>query len=157
MNRSAHFLTVLLLAVAAHGQSNNLQGNFPNINTPSFPNIPNISIPTPSFPSFGNTAAPIPTPSFPSFGNTAAPACAANCGWNTIDVNGASTLNVNPDIASLNVQVTGNGRTTTDAINNLSQKINNVLTTLTNIGLNSSNWQTTSLSVYPNSSFIDGR
>jgi uncharacterized protein YggE len=142
MNRSALFLTVLLLAVAAHGQINNLQGNSLNINTPSFPNIPNISIPTPSFPSFGNTAAP---------------ACAANCGWNTIDVNGASTLNVNPDIATLNVQVTGNGRTTTDAINNLSQKINNVLTTLTNIGLNSNNWQTTSLNVYPNSSFVNGR
>lgn len=63
---------------------------------------------------------------------------------------------MNPDIATLNVQVTANGKTTSEAINNLSQKINNVLSTLTNIGLNSNNWQTTSLSVYPNSSFVNG-
>ena len=81
MNRSAVFLTVLLLAVAAQGQINNLQGTPFDISTPSFPNIPNnlqgTPLNTPSFPKIPNIS--IPTPSFPSWGNTAA-ACAANCG-----------------------------------------------------------------------------
>ena len=159
MNRYTFLITILTLLATGQAQANNIQGNAFNINPPTFPSFPNISPPTlanlipdpPTFPSFPNISPPTLPNLIPGSN-----ACTGNCGWNTIDVNGAATLNVNPDIASLNVQVSANGKTTADAINLLAQKINKVLSTLTSIGLNSNNWQTNSLSVYPNSSYING-
>lgn len=45
--------------------------------------------------------------------------CTVNCGWNTIEVNGAGALIVNPDVATVSVQVTANGPDTNAAISNL--------------------------------------
>ena len=122
MYRYTFLLTILTLLATGQAQANSIRGNSFNINPPTFPSFPNITPPT--------------LPNLIPGSN----ACTANCGWNTIDINGAATLNVNPDIASLNVQVNANGRTTADAINLLTTKINTVLSTLTSKGLNSNNW-----------------
>lgn len=140
MDRSIVILVVITLSSLALAQSNNLQGYANSFIPPSLPGLSNVSFPLPNIPTFSSSSQ----------------ACSLDCGWNSIDVSGAATLNVSPDIASVNVQVTGSGRTTNDAITILSQKITTVLSTLTNLGLNSANWQTTYLNVYPNNSYVNG-
>lgn len=71
-------------------------------------------------------------------------------------VNGLGTLNVNPDTATVGVQVNANGATTNDALNALSQKITLILNTLISNGLKSTNWATNYLSVYANTSYVNG-
>jgi uncharacterized protein YggE len=129
------YVVVVALMVLLAG----VQGQL--INIPSMPSMPSIpSIPT--------------NPGIPNYQPTG---CALDCGWNTIDANGAATLNVNPDIATLNLQVIGSGRTNNDALTIVSQKITTVLNTLSNLGLTSANWQTISLNVYPNTSYVNGQ
>lgn len=74
----------------------------------------------------------------------------------TIEVFGTASLNVSPDIATINVQVTSSGKTSADALTALSQKVNKILTILSSSGLNSSNWVTNYLYVYDNSSYVNG-
>lgn len=126
---------VVVLVVLLAGAQGQLIGN-PTINIPSIPSKPT----NPGIPNYQPTTG-----------------CALDCGWNTIDVNGATTLNVNPDVATLNLQVTGSGRTNNDALTIVSQKINTVLNTLSNLGLTSANWQTTYLNIYPNTSYVNGQ
>lgn len=124
------YVLVVIMALLSAGV--HAQINFPNID------IPSISI----------------TPAIPNYTQTA---CTLDCGWSTIDVNGATTLNVSPDIATLNLQMAGSGKTNNDALTILSQKITAVLNTLSSLGLSSANWQTTYLNVYANTSYVNGQ
>ncbi len=147
MQGYAVVLVLLVLLGCVQAQSNILSGfPYPNINIPTIPSIPTV----PSIPGIPSL------PTLPTTTNTQTQACSVDCGWNTIDVNGAATINVNPDIATLNLQVMGSGKTNNDALTIVSQKITSVLTTLSNLGLTSANWQTTYLNVYPNTSYVNG-
>jgi uncharacterized protein YggE len=85
------------------------------------------------------------------------PSTSSNCCSDlTIDVHGQATVQANPDTASLSAQVTVNADTVDLAIAALSSKVINVISILTSNGLNSSNYQTSSLSVYPNTSYANG-
>lgn len=137
-----HSFYLLLAICLVHAQTNTLAGTAP----PAPPTVPRTVL-TPTSANGSSTA---------SYGSSSLLTCNQDCGWNTIEVNGAGTLNVSPDVANLNVQVTGSAKTTNEAITILSQKITTVLDTLTNQGLNSSNWKTNYLSVYPNTSYVNG-
>lgn len=78
------------------------------------------------------------------------------CTDQTITVYGSATIQAAPDTATLNVQITVNSDTVKNAIAALSSQINCVITILNANGLNSSNYQTSSLSVYPNTSYSNG-
>jgi uncharacterized protein YggE len=82
--------------------------------------------------------------------------CSLECNWYSIQVNGAGIYNVNPDIATLTIQINANGLTTNDAINALAQRTTSVITTLSSNGLDSSQWKTTYLNIYPNTSYVNG-
>lgn len=129
-------LLLFLTLSIVHSQIN-LSKDFPSINLPTItpPSIPDV---------FNYNSQTNPS------------GCKFDCGWNTISVSGSSTLNVNPDIAVINIALSENGASTNAAISKLSKKIPIVLDRLTKNGLNSSNWQTTSLNVYPNSSYVNG-
>lgn len=86
----------------------------------------------------------------------AALVCDVDCNWYSIEVNGAGVYKVNPDIATLTIQINANGATTNDAINALSQKVSSVIATLSANGLKSSDWKTTYLNIYPNTSYVNG-
>lgn len=83
-------------------------------------------------------------------------ACNLNCGWYTIEVSGASTLNLSPDTALVSLQVTAGGPTTNDAITALSLKINQILNVLTSSGAANATWTTNYLYTYANTTYING-
>lgn len=78
------------------------------------------------------------------------------CDDNTIEVTGSATLNVAPDLAIVNLQIQSSGLTTADATTQLAQKVKLALSSLTNSGLNSSNWKITYFYVYQNTSYVNG-
>lgn len=60
-----------------------------------------------------------------------------------------------PDTAQLNLKISAYANTTAEVINILADRVNSVLNILTRNGLKSSNWETTQLSIYPNTSYVD--
>lgn len=82
--------------------------------------------------------------------------CSLDCNWYSIEINGAGVLRVKPDIATLSIQINANGNTTDAAVNALSQKVSLVIATLSKNGLDSSDWKTTYLNIYPNTSYVNG-
>lgn len=78
------------------------------------------------------------------------------CSDQTITVSGSATIQAPPDTATLSVQIMVNGDTVNSAIALLTTKINTVISILTSNNLNSSSYQTSSLSVYPNISYNNG-
>lgn len=78
------------------------------------------------------------------------------CDDKTITVYGSATTEVPPDSAVLSIQVTVSGSTVNAVIALLSARVNSVISILNNNGLNSSNYQTSSLNVYPNTSWTNG-
>lgn len=81
-------LILLLTLSSIHAQSGNLAQNTPTINFSTLSNlIPNSAASTPSFPNNFMSCSEL------------------ECGWNTITVNGASTLNVVPDLATINLNI----------------------------------------------------
>jgi uncharacterized protein YggE len=78
------------------------------------------------------------------------------CSDQTITVYGSATIQAPPDSATLSVQVTVSGSTVNAVIALLSAKVNSVISILNSNGLNSSNYQTSSLNVYPNTSWANG-
>lgn len=62
------------------------------------------------------------------------------CSTQTITVYGTSTIQANPDTATLNAQITVNGNTVSQAIAELSTQATAVISILTANGLNSSNY-----------------
>lgn len=130
-------LILLLTLTSIHSQTGNLAQNTAGINFNTLSNlVPNTGSSTPSFPNGCNEL---------------------ECGWNTITVNGASTLSVVPDLATINLNVEASAANANDAINALSQRTTQVLKVLTNAGLNANNWKTTYLNVYPNTSYVNGQ
>jgi uncharacterized protein YggE len=100
-------------------------------------------------PSISVTSLPIkPSFLFPSTNNC--------CSDLTIAVYGQATVQANPDTASLSAQVTVNADTVNHAIAALSSQVITVISILTSNGLNSSNYQISSLNVYPNTSYANG-
>lgn len=85
-------------------------------------------------------------------GATNQPCCSAQ----TITVYGTATIQANPDTATLSAQITVNGNTVAQAIAQLSTQASAVISILTANGLNSSNYQVSSLNVYPNTSYSNG-
>lgn len=80
----------------------------------------------------------------------------ACCSDNTMTVYGSATVQAAPDTATINLQVTVGGSTVNAAVAQLTRQVNCVLGVLTANGLTSSNYQVSSLSVYPNTSFANG-
>lgn len=78
------------------------------------------------------------------------------CSDQTITVYGSSTIQAPPDTAILNVQITVSSDTVSNAIATLSAQVNTIISILNSNGLSSSNYQTSSLNVYPNTSYTDG-
>lgn len=78
------------------------------------------------------------------------------CSAQTVTVYGAATIQAVPDTASLSAQLSVNGNTVAQAVAQLSTQVSCVINILTSNGLNSSNYQTSSLSVYPNTSYSNG-
>lgn len=78
------------------------------------------------------------------------------CSDRTITVNGDATINASPDIATLSAQVTVNAKTVDIAVKQLSSKVSQAIAVLTANGLDNSNYQTSSLNIYPNMSYPDG-
>ena len=82
--------------------------------------------------------------------------CSLECNWYTIQVNGQGNYRVNPDIATLTIQINANGLTVNDALTALSNKVSTVIATLAANGLKSTDWKTTYLNIYPNNSYVNG-
>jgi hypothetical protein len=82
--------------------------------------------------------------------------CKNCCSANTLTTSGSATVTAPPDKATINVQITTNGKTSNEALNNLATQINKVTAALLSNGLNSNNWKTTSLNVYANNSYVNG-
>jgi uncharacterized protein len=78
------------------------------------------------------------------------------CSDQTITVYGSATIQAAPDTASISLQVTVNGDTVNAAVAQLTTKISSVISVLTSNGLTSANYQTSSLSVYPNTTYSNG-
>lgn len=129
-------LILLLTLTSIYSQTGNLAQNTPSTLSNLVPNA---------------------GPSTPSFPNNLMGCSELECGWNTITVNGASTLSVVPDLATINLNVDASAANANDAITVLSQRTIQVLKVLTNAGLNSNNWRTTYLNVYPNTSYVNGQ
>jgi uncharacterized protein YggE len=129
-------LLILLLTVTlTHGQSN-LAKEVANLNGSLISKFPN-----------GTKESPI---------IQAALICSLECNWYTIQVNGQGNYRVNPDIATLTIQLNANGLTVNDALNALTNKVSAVIATLSANGLKSSDWKTTYLNIYPNTSYVNG-
>lgn len=86
------------------------------------------------------------------YGTGSQPCCSAQ----TVTVFGSATIQAVPDIASLSAQLSVNGNTVAQAVAQLSTQVSCVISILTSNGLNSSNYQTSSLSVSPNTSYSNG-
>jgi uncharacterized protein YggE len=78
------------------------------------------------------------------------------CGDQTITVSGSGIAKGTPDIATLSAQITVNANTVNQAISALTQRVSRVVSVLSSNGLNSTNYQTSSLNVYPNVSYANG-
>lgn len=78
------------------------------------------------------------------------------CDGNTIEVQGDVTLQVDPDQASLSIQLTANGKTTSEAVNALSLLMNTVIGILKANGLSEENYSTSNFNVYPNTTWNNG-
>lgn len=78
------------------------------------------------------------------------------CTDQTIKVFGQSTIQADPDTASLSAQVSANGASVNEAVALLAKKVSSVIGILTSSGLSSTNYQTSSLNIYPNTSFSNG-
>jgi uncharacterized protein YggE len=78
------------------------------------------------------------------------------CSDQTITVYGSATVQANPDIALLSAQISVNGNSVSQAVAQLSTQVSRIISILTANGINSSNYQVTSLNVYPNTSYANG-
>jgi len=67
----------------------------------------------------------------------------------TITVSGSGVVNVAPDIAKLNFGISMQKKTASEAMNALSEKASNVITTLTNAGVKKDDIKTTSINLRP--------
>jgi len=67
----------------------------------------------------------------------------------TITVNGSGVVNVVPDIAKLSFGISLQKKTASEAMNALSEKASNVITTLTNAGVKKEDIKTTSINLRP--------
>lgn len=84
--------------------------------------------------------------------------CPSNncCDSNTITVQGLATVQATPDQASIQASVSVNADTSAQAISRLSNSISRVINILTSNQLTADNYQTSSFSVYPNTSYANG-
>jgi uncharacterized protein len=78
------------------------------------------------------------------------------CSDQTISVYGAATIQAAPDTATINVQMTVNADTVSSALALLATQINHIISILTANSFNVSNYQTSSLNVYPNTTYVNG-
>lgn len=78
------------------------------------------------------------------------------CTTRTITVDGSATVQANPDIAYISVTLSVNGKTANDAVAKLSAKTTQLTNVLVANGLTSSNYESTSVSIYPNTSYANG-
>jgi len=78
------------------------------------------------------------------------------CSAKTITVDGSATLQLKPDIAYLSTTLTVNGRNVSQAIQLLTIQVSRVIQVLNNNGINSTNYETSALNVYPNTSWSNG-
>lgn len=78
------------------------------------------------------------------------------CSDKTVTVNGQATIQANPDTATLSAQITVNAKTVDLAVKQLSNKVALITGILTSNGLDNSNYQTSSLNIYPNMSYPNG-
>lgn len=78
------------------------------------------------------------------------------CDKNTLSIAGAATVEVDPDIAIFSVSASGKGKTSADALAQSNKLMKQATNILKNYGLPSSNYSTTSLSLSPEYSYVDG-
>ena len=78
------------------------------------------------------------------------------CSDQTITVYGSATIDAAPDSAVISATVSVNGDTVDKAISALAKVVNSVIAVLSANGLTDKNYQTSSFSVYPNTSFANG-
>lgn len=78
------------------------------------------------------------------------------CSDQTISVYGSATIDAAPDSAVISATVSVNGDTVDKAIAALARVVNSVISVLTANGLTDKNYETSSFSVYPNSSWANG-
>jgi uncharacterized protein YggE len=85
-------------------------------------------------------------------------ACPTNncCDANTITVQGSATIQATPDQASIQASLSVNADTSAQAISRLTTSVNRIISILTSNQLTADNYQTSSFSVYPNTSYANG-
>ena len=78
------------------------------------------------------------------------------CDYKTISTAGSSQIQANPDQAILQASISQNGETVAQAIDNLATAVNSIIAVLNSSGLTTDDYYSTSFSVYPNTSYING-
>lgn len=71
------------------------------------------------------------------------------CDANTIDITGAGSVQVNPDIATFSVSAQGYGKTSASALTNVNRLINQAMNVLKNYGLPTANYTTSAINLNP--------
>lgn len=79
------------------------------------------------------------------------------CDTNTISAHGSATIQATPDTATLQASISINADTAALAIRQLSAAVARIVAILKNNGLTEDNYQTSSFSIYPNTSYSDGQ
>lgn len=78
------------------------------------------------------------------------------CDDNTITVQGSSTVQAVPDQATIEASLSVNADTAAQAITKLSSSVKRILSILASNQLSAENYETSSFSVYPNTSYASG-
>jgi uncharacterized protein len=78
------------------------------------------------------------------------------CDDSTITVSGSGTIQAKPDQAVISAQLAVNANTVTLATDGLSKQVQSIISILTANGLGKNDYETTSFSVYPNTSWVNG-
>ena len=81
--------------------------------------------------------------------------CYSCCDANTLTIQGAGTVQVNPDIAKFSVSTTVSGETSVAALSSLNKIIGQASLVLRNAGLPTSNYTTSSINLNPQYNYTD--